>query len=164
MAESTTPKEPADLSPEAAGAAQERLRASWEGWLAAIAGIPTERLEEAGVCGAWAVKDLFGHVAFWDRYAIERGRTVLAGAPFAEIDWPAMNEREAEAAAGRSPTELRREMEAAHAEMLAFIAAAPQTSELLVPMLGRMAVDTEEHYGDHAAEVRAWRERAGIAG
>ncbi|HYO29176.1 MAG TPA: maleylpyruvate isomerase N-terminal domain-containing protein [Thermomicrobiales bacterium] len=162
MTSPTIQEDPTDRSPEAARRALERLRRSWGGWLAAIAGVPPERMEEPGVCGSWSVRDLIGHVAFWDRHAIESGRSVLAGEPSAAIDWQAMNEREAAAAANCSVEDLRGEMEAAHAALLAFVEGAPADPEILVPMLARMADSTERHYDEHAVEVRAWRKRTGI--
>lgn len=156
MSDPTLPEEPNDRSPEAAQAALGRLEASWQGWQAAIAGVPAERFEEPGVCGSWSMRELFGHIAFWDRYGIERGRATLAGEPFQPVDADPINERETAAMADRGAAELRADMEAAHAEMMAFVAAAPHDPARLVPMLARMAVDTEHHYDEHTAEVLAW--------
>lgn len=151
-----------EISEEAAQAALARLHASWNGLLAALEGIPDDRLAEPGVVGAWSVGDLMGHIAFWDRFSLERGRDSLAGRPFRSVPWDEMNARDIAARAGFPPERNRAEMEAAHAEMLAFVAAAPRDPATLLPMLKKMGVDTDEHYDEHAAEIRAWRARAGI--
>lgn len=151
-----------EISEAAAQSALARLRGSWDGLLAALEGIPDGRLAEPGVIGEWSVSDLMGHIAFWDRYSLERGRDSLAGRPFRSVPWEDLNARDIAARAGFAPGRNRAEMEAAHAEMLAFVAAAPRDPATLLPMLKTMGVDTDEHYDEHAAEIRAWRARNGI--
>jgi len=149
-----------EISEEAAQAALSRLHASRAGLVAALEGIPDDRLAEPAVVGDWSVGDLMGHVAFRDRFSLERGRDALAGRPFRSVPWNEMNARDM--AAGVAPGRNRADMEAAHAEMLAFVAAAPRDPATLLPMLKRMGCDTDEHDAEHAAEIRAWRGRLGI--
>ena len=59
--------------------ARRRVDASWDGWLAALDGVPAERLIEPGVCGDWSVKDLIGHVAYWDDDALADVERIMKG-------------------------------------------------------------------------------------
>ncbi len=61
--------------------ALERIEASWRELTEALAGIPEERLTEPGVAGEWSVKDLMGHIAFWDEQALLAAERHLAGQP-----------------------------------------------------------------------------------
>ena len=130
--------------------------------LAAIDGIPEERLVEPGASGAWSVKDLMGHIAFWEARAVEVARHVLVDEPVAPLDWRVVNEREAAVRASRTAAEQRAEMEHAHAAVLALIASLrpddPKSAEVIATLPG----NTNEHYDEHAAEIRAWRERVGL--
>ena len=44
---------------------------SWLGSLDAPAGISEERLTEVGAVGEWSIKDVMGHVPFWDDQAFD---------------------------------------------------------------------------------------------
>ncbi|MGH9174345.1 MAG: DinB family protein, partial [Vicinamibacterales bacterium] len=48
----------------------ERVETSWATLIEAIEGIPDARLTAAGAIGTWSVKDVLGHVAYWDGQAI----------------------------------------------------------------------------------------------
>jgi hypothetical protein len=139
-----------------------RIDQSWRDFLDAVAAIPVERLGEPGVVGQWSIKDLFGHIAFWDSYAVEASRRLVAGEPAAEIDWETMNQREAAARAQRTPDELRAEMDRCHDELLGFIRTLRPTDLMIPAVEFRIRVDSFDHYADHANEVRAWREREAI--
>lgn len=134
----------------------DRLHASWRGWLDALAAVPADRLTEPGVTGFWCVADLMGHVAFWDRHGRARGETALAGRSSPPVEADPVNAREHAARAGRTPADQRAEMEAAHADLLAFVAALPDDPERRDAVFAAMAVDTDLHYDEHSAEVRAW--------
>jgi len=47
--------------------------------LGAAALIPAEEWSTRAVCGAWTVKDLFGHIADWERIGVEGLRLMAAG-------------------------------------------------------------------------------------
>ena len=143
-------------------AISERIERSWRGLMGALAGIPEERLTESGVVGDWSVKDLLGHVAVWDAHAVAAVRRYLSGEAPGQVDWEALNEREAAARADRSLAEQRSEMEAAHEQVRSLVRGL-RPPDLDVPgVRHRLAVDSFEHYDEHAAEIRAWRERVGV--
>ena len=143
--------------------ALERIEASWRGLTEALAGIPEERLGEPGAVGEWSVKDLMGHIAFWDEQALLAAERHLAGQPQVQVvDWQAMNEREAAARAGRSAAELRAELERAHELIVALLESRPPLDPSAVGLCGCMEESTYQHYDEHAAQIRAWRERVGV--
>jgi hypothetical protein len=138
---------------------QEALRRVGESWtdlMAAFAGIPPERVNDAGVTGDWSIKDLVAHIAFWDGQAeIEAERLALGDRP-RSIDVEALNEREQAASAKRGFDEVWQELEYTHQRMLTKLKELPALDPRSV------GVDTFDHYAEHAAEIRAWRERNGL--
>jgi hypothetical protein len=123
----------------------EQVNSSWQQFLAAIDGIPEERMTEPGVVGEWSVKDALAHVAYWDDPDL----------PDSGGDWQPINERVAAERANWSLAETRRNLEETHERMLAALRARPD-------------IDPEqvrgdwEHYDEHAAEIRAWRAQQGL--
>jgi hypothetical protein len=111
------------------------------------------------VIGDWSLKDLFGHLAFWDEHAMEVIERALAGFPREDNAWQEMNETDHAARRDRTLPEQRAAMHQAHAalverlESVAGIEAA-RIDEAIRP-------DTYEHYLDHIKDIRSWRQRAG---
>src|SRR5215211_2477033 len=58
-----------------------RIEEAWRQLFAVLDDIPEERLSDPGVIGEWSLKDLFGHLAFWDDHATEEIERALAGLP-----------------------------------------------------------------------------------
>ncbi|MDP9365945.1 MAG: DinB family protein [Chloroflexota bacterium] len=140
-----------------------RLGQSWRGLTEALEGIPEERLAEPGAVGTWSVKDVMGHVAFWDEQALLAAERHLAGQPPVRVpDWDGMNERQAAARADRSVAEQRAEMERAHELIVALLESRPPLDPAAVGLCGCLEEDTYQHYDEHARNVRAWRERVGV--
>ena len=148
---------------DAFAVALERIERSWRGLTEALAGIPDERLAEPGAVGAWSVKDVMGHIAFWDEQALLAAERHLAGQPPAQVvDWRAMNEREVAERADRTPAEQRAEMERAHELIVALLESRPPLDPAVVGLCACLEEDTDQHYDEHAAQIRAWRERVGV--
>jgi hypothetical protein len=164
MTEAATRDEGSDAgAADEIAVALERIEGSWRGLTAALDGIPEERLGEPGAVGEWSVKDVMGHLAFWDEQALLAAERHLAGqAPVRVDDWQAMNEREAAARADRSVAEQRAELERAHGLLVALLRSRPPLDPAAVGLCGCMEEDTYQHYDEHAAEIRAWRERVGV--
>ena len=143
--------------------ALDRLERSWTAWQDVLAGIPEERLSEAGAAGEWSVKDLMGHLAFWDEQALLAAERHLAGQPPVQVpDWQGMNERQAAERSGRSAAEIRAEMEHAHDLIVALLRSRPPLDPAAVGLCGCLEEDTYQHYDEHAADIRAWRARLGV--
>ncbi len=135
---------------------------SWTGLMDVIDGIPANRMDESGVSGEWSVKDLIGHIAFWDAQAMERVHRRAAGESVGEVDWQAMNDREAEAIRTRSLDAVKADLLQTHQQLLTLLRTLPPTDPMTADVCAFVAGDTYEHYDEHAAEIRAWRERAGL--
>ena len=156
MTEETTSREaPVDVH-----ALLARIDEAWRELFAALDDIPEERLSDPGVIGDWSLKDLFGHLAFWDGHAVEEIERALAGLPREDNAWQQMNEIEYAARRDHTLSEQRAAMHQAHAalverlESVAGIEAAP-IDKAIRP-------DTYEHYLDHIKDIQAWRQRVGV--
>ena len=142
------------------GTAIERVEASWANLVEAIEGIPEERIDEPGVAGEWSVKDVLGHLAYWDGEAIEGVERSLNGDSESSgddgDDFEVTNQREQAVRSGRSVAKARQELFGTHDRLLAALRQHPTIDP------NEIAGDTFEHYDEHAADIRAWRQRLGI--
>jgi Mycothiol maleylpyruvate isomerase N-terminal domain len=120
----------------------EQVNSSWQSLQQAIEGISDERMAEPGVAGEWSVKDLLAHVAYWDDPDL----------PDSGGDWQPINERVASERANWSLAEVRNNLTETHERMLTALRAKPDIDP------GQVIGDWE-HYDEHAAEIRAWREK-----
>ncbi len=123
---------------------------SWERFLGVLDTVPVERLEEAGACGDWSVKDLMAHMAYWDDRAVIVADALGAGKQADPVDWEEVNEKEAALRSAWKLDESRREMHAAHQRMLEALERHPELEADI------WQGDTFEHYDEHAADIRAW--------
>ena len=156
LAETTTGARAAD-DPLAATIAQ--IERSWVGLLSALEGVPEERLTEPNAVGEWSIATLMGHVAYWDQQAVVAGERELRGEPKVEVDWQAANDQEAKTNDGRGASEQRASMDRAHAAMIELLRTTPPTDPRVLGLCGCLQGDTFEHYDEHAADIRVWRER-----
>jgi hypothetical protein len=149
-----------EATPEDVHALVDRIDKAWRALMEALEGIPNDRLEEGGAVGEWSLKDLFGHIAFWDEQAIVALDRVLAGQMAETSDWQAMNEADAARRRNRTLPEQRADMHQAHAVLLERLAE--------IAGLEAAAIDdaikggTYEHYEEHIPDIQAWRRRVGI--
>jgi hypothetical protein len=128
-----------------------QTESAWSDLLAALDGIPEARIEEPGVVGDWSIRDLLGHIALWDEEGATKVRRLGGGLPVQRIDFQTINDSEALARSGWSAAEAREAMERAHALLIATLVSHPEIDP------AEIAIDTWEHYADHAAQIRAWR-------
>jgi hypothetical protein len=124
-----------------------KIDASWGQFLETVNGIPEERLTEAGAVGDWSVKDLLGHVAYWDNRAAERAEGVPADD---SVGWQVLNDRAAAERAGWTLAQAQAELERSHAHMLAALEAHPELPA------DHWADATWEHYDEHVADLSRW--------
>ncbi len=147
-------------APENVYALLQRIDEKWRELLETLDDIPEDRLEEPGACGEWSVKNLMGHLAFWDGIAIGKIERALAGQPDEDVEFQPLNEADHEARRGRTLAEERTAMHQAHAaaverlEDVAGIEAAALDEAI--------SADTYDHYAEHIADIRSWRQREGI--
>src|SRR5215212_923289 len=138
----------------------ERIEEAWRQLFAALDDIPEDQMSDPGVIGDWSLKDLFGHLAFWDEHAVAEIDRALAGLPRADNAWQEMNEVDHAARRDHTLPEQRSAMHQAHAalvERLESVAGieAEHIDEAIRP-------DTYEHYLDHITDIQTWRQRAGV--
>ena len=72
-----------------------RIERSWQRLNAELDQIPRQRMLESGAVGVWSIKDLLGHIAYWDSEAPGAGQRHLTGEPDPDYDFDAINAREA---------------------------------------------------------------------
>lgn len=170
-------------------AAKERLlatvRAERARWEALLAELGPERLTEPGVAGDWSVKDLLGHLAAYQRAWGARLRWAKTGVPptpreMFDVDalpegagtWTEEEQNaaiHAQYAPLPPPVVLAKWREAFDllTDGVATLPAADLTTPGRFPWAGdrplaeAMAADTYLHARHHAADVRAWLDRAG---
>jgi hypothetical protein len=132
-----------------------KIETSWDGWAAALNGIPAELTDERGVCGYFSVKDLIGHVAFWDEEDLTRAHKLARGEDVQPNDWATMNDREYEAHKNDTLEAQTARMIDAHARLATDVRSLENIDDLKL-------ADTWEHYDDHRNDVLRWRESKGI--
>ena len=128
---------------------------SWAAWTAALDGIPAERTSEPGVCGDFSIKDLVGHIAFWDEQDLARAHKLASGVDVQPNDWQTMNDQEYAAHKDDTLEAQTARMIAAHDRLRSDVRAFPSIEGLRLE-------ETWPHYDEHCAEVRAWRSSQGI--
>jgi hypothetical protein len=140
----------------------ERMDAGWQNLLDAVDGIPDERLTEPGASGDWSVKDVLGHVAYWQGrvpFIVER---VTSANPAASAggsgswDFEQINQEQHAKRAGSSLADIREEFFATHESALASLREHPDIDPASV------AGNMWDHYDEHAESIRDWRQRAGV--
>jgi hypothetical protein len=148
---------------------QQRMSQERAALEAALAGLSDARMLEAGVVGAWSIKDLLGHMAFWAQEAAKNTELVKAGRqgqivrPDTSKAIDRWNAREQRLRAGRSLAEVRYELEESHQRALAALADLPEERLSLNldggTFLELYALDTYDHYREHTDHILAWRKR-----
>jgi hypothetical protein len=133
----------------------ERIDRSWDAWTAALDGIPPERSSEPGVCGYFSVKDLIGHIAFWDEQDLARAHKLARGEEVQPNDWATMNDREYEAHKDDTLEAQTARMIAAHARLSADVRTLDRLDALKLD-------DTWDHYDAHRDDILAWRAAQGV--
>ncbi len=141
----------------------EESRASF---LAEMARIPPDRMEEVALYGVWSPKDLLGHVAFWERRGAFLMNALVAGqVPATSQDVDELN-ASAYQASRRLPVEaIRREEAEAYRELMALVATLPDdtlTSPARYdwleggPLADLVLNNTSGHYAEHLPDLKTW--------
>jgi len=139
---------------------------SWQRLNAELDIIPRERMTEPGAIGVWSVKDLLGHIAFWDKEAVVVGPRLAAGEsdPYDDpsVDIDPVNGREAAARAHYDLDEQWSEFRQAHAALLDYLQSQTENERDALSLFEQLRGYTQDHYDEHTADLRAWRDRTGI--
>ena len=143
----------------------QRLDTAWGAFEESYAGLSDAQLMKPGVTGDWSVRDILAHVSTWEEEALTHLPLILEGGTpprysvkYGGID--AFNARMTEQKAHLSLSEVRRQLDATHRRLIAFIQRAPEDQ------LGRetrfrrrLRLDTYGHYPLHAEAIRRWRRK-----
>lgn len=127
-----------------------KIDQSWSAWTQALDGIPQDRASEPGVCGYFSVKDLIGHIAFWDEQDLARAHKLARNEEVQPNDWATMNDQDYAAHKDDLLETQMVRMYAAHERLSTDVRAFEDTSGLKLD-------DTWEHYDAHRDDVLAWR-------
>ena len=126
---------------------------------AQVAALSAAQMTQPGVMGAWTVKDILAHVAWWERHLL---RTLRAG--YDELVTVATDRTNAEVFAAnrdRPLDDVLAEFRAAHEDILAALAGWPEDELARDEVYEAIGWDTFRHYPDHTATIQAWHEGAG---
>lgn len=136
---------------------------------AALSHVDEERMPLIILHGEWSVKDLIGHLGFWENSVVSLFNALRAGKtpePFPELD--ALNARVLSESRKQSLSEVRRQEKSAYQKVLSLIKDASDR-ELFDPAHfpwteGRpfesfISDNTYGHYEEHLPELTAWLKR-----
>jgi hypothetical protein len=136
--------------------AVERVEASWAKLMDVVKEVPEHRWSESGVAGEWSVKDVLGHVAYWEGRVIGTVERSLSGEPEPDISdasVEAINHGVYVERADWTTEQALAELHGTHDRLMAALRQHPTIDP------DDIKEDTFEHYDEHAADIRAWLER-----
>ena len=142
-----------------------RVDKAWEAFNESYAGLSEAQMMEAGVTGAWSVRDILAHVTTWEEEALKHLPLILKGGTpprysvqYGGID--AFNARMTEQKRSLSLSEVRAQLAATHGRLVDFIQSVPE-HQLIgdTRFRHRLRLDTYSHYPIHAEAIRQWRQR-----
>lgn len=139
-------------------------RTDWEKQLARLR---TDQLEQAGVTGAWTVKDLVAHIAWYEREMVGLLQSrALIGSDLWNLPNDERNRVIYEQNRNRPAAEVLQEARAIYQELFDLLSKLseedlndPQRFAEMPPVLPPwrlIAGNTYIHYYEHATEVRRW--------
>ena len=140
----------------------ERIGASWDDLEASYAGMGEEEMLVPGVTGDWSARDILAHVAVWDALALSVLPGILETGAHVELDEhiDAYNARMTEEKRHLSLDEVRQDLQETHQRLLDYLGTVDADAFAANEAFReRLAADTWDHYPEHAAAIRAWRER-----
>lgn len=138
----------------------QRIESSWSAFLTSVDDLTEDQLLERDAVGSWSLKELFGHIAFWDGLGQENTALALSGQAREFDDFEDLNQADHAARQGRTLGEERAAMHQAHAALVTVL---EERAELDATAIDEaIAGSTYEHYDEHMTDVQAWRARRGI--
>lgn len=139
----------------------ERIDDAWRDLFASFEGMTDDDMLQPGVTEAWSVRDILAHVAVWDAFSLEKLPAILTTGEHADYeDTDDFNARMTEEKRGLSLEEVREELADTHQRLLDYLrGVSPEAVAGNDPFRERLAADTWNHYPEHAAAIRDWRER-----
>ncbi len=150
------------------------LEREWEALQAVLGGLSDEQMTRLPVVGAWTVKDLLAHIAVWASrlvtalFKAERG--FVPDLVESAVQMDELNARFYQEQKDRPLERVLEDLHGVHLALLNRLETFPD--EALTdpkqykwmkgePLSRMVAGDSFEHYCEHAADIRAWRQRIG---
>ena len=132
------------------------IDSTWTDLQTSLAGIPSDRLETVEIGGDWSIKELMGHISFWETVLARQLEGSEPDPEFASLSLDEVNHLRHQGDAKRSLEEIQSEFGQTHDALIDLIKTQDELdSEVLKN-------DTWEHYQDHTETVRTWRKETGI--
>ena len=144
----------------------EAMETGWRGFRAAVDRLGPDELDQPTTSG-WTVKEMLGHVAFWDETvepvivgmyrggSLDRDWDFGSGYTHPDGPWPRTDEHNAREAAWASPlpaAEVLARLDAAHARALGIVRSLTD-DELQAPRYQRYLGTHAAHYDEHLQEL-----------
>jgi hypothetical protein len=141
------------------------IHAAWTAFMESHEGLSDAELIEAGVVGAWSVKDIMAHLTVWENEALTHLPQIAQGRrpptyAIAHGGIDAFNAKMEQRWEDFSLAEVHEELDETHARLIAYLRSVPP--ELLDSrsrFRRRLRLDTYGHYPIHTEHIRAWRSR-----
>jgi len=146
-----------------------RVDKAWEAFNESYASLSDAQLMEAGVTGAWSVRDILAHVTTWEEEALKHLPLILKGSTpprysvlYGGID--AFNARTTEEKRSLSLSEVREQLAATHGCLIELIRSVPEHHGQLAPFRDLRRPDPQGEEaggatGGAADSLRAHREQ-----
>jgi hypothetical protein len=119
----------------------------WDRFIETIARLDPAVAGASSSADAWTPKQIIGHVAFWEGYAVEHPDQLVQGLTLDESEWEPLNTATAHAIAASTWEDVISQLHTNHAQMMALI---DRTPNLSVEMAREWTYD---HYLEHEREL-----------
>ncbi len=145
-----------------------QLDDAWQAFQDAYAGLSDDQMQMPGVTGAWSMRDMIAHVTWWDEESIAHLPVVFAGdrlsrysQVYGGID--AFNALMTERKASLSLDEVQAGFLETHTRLVRYLLSLDPAEWVgNTRFRHRLKMDTWSHYPIHEADIRRWRDAAGI--
>jgi hypothetical protein len=139
------------------------LDEAWKTLNESYAGLSDSQMQEPGVIGNWAIKDIIVHVSSWEQECLKHLPLILKGGrpprysvTYGGID--AFNALVTEGKRNLSLPEVLRERDDTHRRLVAFIEKLPaELFAIETRVRRRIKLDTYGHYPKHSEAIAEWR-------
>lgn len=130
----------------------------WQQLVGTVSSLTEELAEKPGLVGDWSVKDLMGHISFWENVAADRLEKILTGKRIQFIDdedVPRINKEEVERMRSEPLSSIQRNLQLVHTELVRAIDRFPEekfrsNDQNLTEWI---AESTYQHYAEHRAKL-----------
>jgi hypothetical protein len=143
----------------------ELLDSAWAEFEDSYAGLSSEQMMIPRVTGEWSVRDMIAHVTWWEQEALKSlpilrdgGKWPRYSVTYGGID--AFNAMMTEQRRHLSLTEVLRQYDEVHGQLMDYVRAAPVgLIATETRFRRRIRLDAYGHYPVHSAAIRDWRAR-----